>query len=517
MPLTPAAMALVEELFCKPREVRPLVSAQLKEEETIRIQLTEQQTRILRILGQRRRAAICGGAGTGKTLLAVEKARQLASEGHRTLLLCYNRPLADHLKYVIGNQPNLLPMDFHQLCEWRVKEVERQTGRDLKEDAMLAYPGKDYYDVQLPYALALALEEVPDLYDAVIVDEGQDFREEFWLPVDMLLKDAKQSRLFVFYDPNQAVYRRPSTFPISDVPFSLTINCRNTQFIHDAAYHYFAGELTDPPEIKGAPVEVIDAPSLSAQITRTLSLVVRLIVEEQVAPEDIAVLVPSLSKHSYYEGLCARPLPRGITWAPERHRVPATVLLTPCIASRVLRQRLLFFVALTAWTRFVIGKPVCGSVSAQGAASPRGKGRRVPSGSCSTRWLIRLGRYHAEGSALSDLRGRSEKGTAPTRARLANPSELRVGLFCRCIASPGLYSARTAQPTSPSVVGGSPHARCRKRCSRGSRGRSSTGAAAISARIVLRRRGEAFGPVQSQLCEDLSGFRMFVTCRIGGS
>jgi hypothetical protein len=327
MPLTPAAMALVEELFCQPREVRPLVSAQLKEEETIRIQLTEQQTRILRILGQRRRAAICGGAGTGKTLLAVEKARQLASEGLRTLLLCFNRPLADHLKHVIGNQPNLLPMDFHQLCEWRVKEVERQTGRDLKEDAMLAYPGKDYYNVQLPYALALALEEVPDLYDAVIVDEGQDFREEFWLPVDMLLKDAKQSRLFVFYDPNQAVYRRPSTFPIIDVPFSLTINCRNTQFIHDAAYHYFAGELTDPPEIKGAPVEVIDAPSLSAQITRTLSLVVRLIVDEQVAPEDIAVLVPSLSKHSYYESLCARPLPRGITWAPERHRVPATVLI----------------------------------------------------------------------------------------------------------------------------------------------------------------------------------------------
>jgi hypothetical protein len=327
MPLRPAGMALVEELFCKQREVRPLVSAQLREEEAIRIKLTEQQARILRVLGRRRRAAICGGAGTGKTLLAVEKARQLASEGHRTLLLCYNRPLADHLKHVIGNQPNLLTMDFHQLCEWRIKQVERQTGRGLKEEALLAYPGRDHYDVQLPYALALALEEMPDLYDAVIVDEGQDFREEFWLPVDMLLKDAKQSMLFVFYDPNQAVYRRPSTFPISDEPFLLTTNCRNTQFIHDAAYHYFAGELTDPPAIKGVPVEVIDAASPSAQMVRTHNLVVRLIAEEQVATEDIAILVPSPSKHFYYQSLCARPLPRGSTWSQERHRVPTTVLV----------------------------------------------------------------------------------------------------------------------------------------------------------------------------------------------
>lgn len=71
--LTSAAMTFIEDLFCKAREVRPLVSTQLREEEAIRIRLTEQQARILRALGRRRRAAICGGAGTGKTLLAVEK------------------------------------------------------------------------------------------------------------------------------------------------------------------------------------------------------------------------------------------------------------------------------------------------------------------------------------------------------------------------------------------------------------------------------------------------------------
>ena len=41
-----------------------------------------------------RRAAIVGGAGTGKTMLAAEKARRLASEGFETLLVCFNSPLA---------------------------------------------------------------------------------------------------------------------------------------------------------------------------------------------------------------------------------------------------------------------------------------------------------------------------------------------------------------------------------------------------------------------------------------
>lgn len=86
------------EVFARIATTRTLLSARLKEEEEARIELTERQAGILDLLQRQRRVMIAGGAGTGKTLIAKEKAVRLAGEGMRVLLLCYNRGLADHLR-----------------------------------------------------------------------------------------------------------------------------------------------------------------------------------------------------------------------------------------------------------------------------------------------------------------------------------------------------------------------------------------------------------------------------------
>jgi Nuclease-related domain len=93
-----AGLAFFEEALCKPVLVRPLLSRELAFEEERRIELTRQQARLLRAIGMRRRAMICGGAGTGKTVLALQRAREMAQGDLRTLLICYNRPLGDNLK-----------------------------------------------------------------------------------------------------------------------------------------------------------------------------------------------------------------------------------------------------------------------------------------------------------------------------------------------------------------------------------------------------------------------------------
>lgn len=79
------------------RPSRPL-GERVEEEERELIRLTEEQMRVLDYNGHARRLVVEGGAGTGKTLVALEQARRLSGEGRRVLLLCYNRQLADALR-----------------------------------------------------------------------------------------------------------------------------------------------------------------------------------------------------------------------------------------------------------------------------------------------------------------------------------------------------------------------------------------------------------------------------------
>lgn len=54
---------------------------------------------------------------------------------------------------------------------------------------------------------ACELLDLGHKFDAVIVDEGQDFHELWWLSIDGLFRDLTEKRCFyVFYDPRQNLY-----------------------------------------------------------------------------------------------------------------------------------------------------------------------------------------------------------------------------------------------------------------------------------------------------------------------
>lgn len=196
-----AGMRLIEDIYCKPREVRPLLSTRLADEEQIRIKLTEEQSNRLRLLGRRKRAAISGGAGTGKTLLAIEKARQLASEGLETLLLCYNQLLGNQLSALCQEYGNLTARNFHKFCDQRIQRSRVLKGRDWLTEAECDNPGKDFFKEIYPYALWLSNDDFPDeKFDAIIIDEGQDFGPDFWDPLTDLLRDEINSYFYIFYD-----------------------------------------------------------------------------------------------------------------------------------------------------------------------------------------------------------------------------------------------------------------------------------------------------------------------------
>jgi len=318
----------MRDVFARSFAVAPLLASRLAEQEARRITLTNDQIRVLDLLRSRRRVAVSGGAGTGKTVLAVEKARRLAAEGFRTLLTCYNRQLADHLGAICAGVAGLDVMSFHQLCHRQVERANRASGRDLVTEARVTYPGKDLYDVQLPNALAYSLEVLPERYDAIVCDEGQDFREEFWVPLELLLSDYDTSPLYVFFDDNQNLYARAKSFPIRDEPFTLTTNCRNTAPIHVAAYRHYKGVPVNPPSIEGDDIVFDESPGRDSQAVKINARIVDLLAKQGVGAPSIVVLVAdAMRKAEHYLALRRLPLPKPAVWLEEGQQAHGTVLI----------------------------------------------------------------------------------------------------------------------------------------------------------------------------------------------
>lgn len=343
VPMGKRGQDIIKNAFSHSFEVSPLVSARIRDQEVQRLKLTLDQMRVLDVLRSQRRVSVSGGAGTGKSVLAVEKAKRLASDGFNTLLTCYNRQLADHLSNVCDGIENLDVMSFHQLCYLRVKMIGEQSSRDVLEEAKKTYPGMDLFDVQYPAALTYSLDIVTRQYDAIVCDEGQDFREEYWFPIEMLLTDYARSPLYIFFDDNQNVYSRASTFPIKDEPFLLVTNCRNTNQIHDAAYQYYEGESVTSSGIDGDDIFSIEATSCSTQATKIHSKIVELITKEDLDAGDIAIIVADgMHKQKYYDEIVKKPLPKPSKWTVEGVQQSETILIDTVKRFKGLESAVIF-------------------------------------------------------------------------------------------------------------------------------------------------------------------------------
>jgi hypothetical protein len=282
---------VAEQIYGKQVSIRPSLRSAIEEEIQKQIELTNQQKNILRQLKRRKNAVIEGGAGTGKTVLALDQAQTLAVQGLKVLFLCYNQKLGNALKVKSQHIENLHSMSFHEFCSWRNRQVKSNTGRDLIEESEISYPGEDLYDVLMPDALINSYDLAPIQYDVILIDEGQDFKPEYWLAIEMLQDQHEDTKLFIFQDCNQAIYTNSNDPPIDCEPLFLFDNCRNTKYIHNSAYQYYKGTEVDAPDLEGEPVQLIEKDSLELQAKEIDNKISRLINTENIDPEDIAVIV----------------------------------------------------------------------------------------------------------------------------------------------------------------------------------------------------------------------------------
>ena len=181
--------------------------------------MIKEQSRIIDFLEDQPSAAINGVAGTGKTVLAIEKAQRAALLGERVLFLCYNRYLRDRLASDYSNGL----IDFYTI--------------DGLAASLLGTPSYDASALDDKLSELFLEDRFP--YAHVVVDEGQDFGQERFEEVGVLetLSDIILSKeggtFYVFYDRMQMVQSSHLPKCIVDAECRVTLrrNCRNTENI----------------------------------------------------------------------------------------------------------------------------------------------------------------------------------------------------------------------------------------------------------------------------------------------
>lgn len=183
--------------------------------------MLKEQIALLNYLEEQNNAIINGLAGTGKTVMAVEKARLHSEKGENVLFLCCNSFLKEHLK-------NTYP--YPHVHYYTIDGLACKICNTKKPDYNLLKESLEEMFVENRFP-----------YKHVIIDEGQDFgkieieEEELieLLKVNAIGNEERNGTFYLFYDKNQMIQSSKVPKYIEDADCKLTLyrNCRNTENI----------------------------------------------------------------------------------------------------------------------------------------------------------------------------------------------------------------------------------------------------------------------------------------------
>jgi hypothetical protein len=146
------------------------------------VQLSEQARRVVANPGQAHIRGVAGTAGSGKSFALTARAARLAAEGKTVLVLCFNLTLANHLRRLVvercaeygANPARVTCTSFHTFCS-RVVDDAAQAGIVAPEPARGTWPVKVVLKTRDVFEAGYERR-----FDAVLVDEGQDFTVDWW-------------------------------------------------------------------------------------------------------------------------------------------------------------------------------------------------------------------------------------------------------------------------------------------------------------------------------------------------
>jgi hypothetical protein len=160
-----------------------------------------------------------GPAGSGKTLALAARASLLASQGKSVLVLTFNITLAHYISSLIGRRTREIGADprnidcihIHGFCSDVTQSFGTKSDVNANGvDAEIPDTGEASFDKIIQRAEAIYRTGKPGLpkYDAILVDEGQDFKLEWWNFIRNSLRKSTSSELLLASDVSQDLYGR---------------------------------------------------------------------------------------------------------------------------------------------------------------------------------------------------------------------------------------------------------------------------------------------------------------------
>lgn len=198
-----------------------------------------EQERDARAIGDGHRI-VYGVAGAGKTVLLLARARLVAEAYPKAkfLVICFNISLASYFRSVLARYPSITVHHFHEWarangCYRHKADSDEVLGRRLLEKLQQG-EGQEAH------------------YDAIFVDEAQDFEPLWFECLLCAMKEPADGHLFVVADGSQGLYERYRVTWKSLGIYAqgrtrkLTRNYRNTRELIEAAQLFASSnEQTD--------------------------------------------------------------------------------------------------------------------------------------------------------------------------------------------------------------------------------------------------------------------------------
>jgi superfamily I DNA/RNA helicase len=225
---------------------------------------------------------VLGGPGTGKTLLAVERARLLAQQSGRVLLVCYNDLLSRAIAAQLHDVTHVEVTTFHRFCMSRLRAAEM---------SIPGTPSALWWETQAADALKHTLSSGNSKFDALIVDEAQDFAPRWFDALMAGLNDREHGQVYVFADDHQELWSRNWRAGLAHFgEFELLENCRNSAPIAKCVNAIYGD---DPPftGASGAPVVTLTYEPSEDLVALVVELGEHILHEQKIQASDLTILV----------------------------------------------------------------------------------------------------------------------------------------------------------------------------------------------------------------------------------